>query len=118
MEYAIIDAGGRQIWVEPGKYYDLNYIDSNPGDIVNFNRILFIRNHKNIKIGHPCINNIIIKAKVLKHLKGRKLIIFKMKPKKNFRIKQGHRQKMTRILIQDFGLNGIKNKEIIKDIKV
>lgn len=101
MKYAIIDAGGRQIWIEAGKFYDLNYIKGEPGDIVNLNRVLLMNTQGNIKVGNPCIESIQIKAKILKHMKGKKVTVFKMKPKKNSRSKQGHRQKLTRLLIED-----------------
>nr|QOS04501.1 50S ribosomal protein L21 [Sarcopeltis skottsbergii] len=101
MKYAIIDAGGKQIWIETGKFYDLNYIKGEPGDIVSLNRVLLINKQGNIKVGNPCIESIQIKAKILKHIKSKKVTVFKMKPKKNSRSKQGHRQKLTRLLIQD-----------------
>lgn len=100
MNYAIVDAGGKQVWVEQGKFYDFNYINSKPGDTLVLNRVLFLSHNGVIKMGNPCIINKCIKIKILKHFNGKKLIIFKMKPKKNMRIKQGHRQKLTRVLIQ------------------
>lgn len=101
MTYAIIDVGGKQIWVESGKFYDINYLSGNPGDIISFNRVLLLSKDNNIYIGMPCLKSSIIKAKILKHLKGKKLTIFKMKPKKNIRYKKGHRQKLTRILVEE-----------------
>lgn len=101
MTYAIIDAGGKQIWIQAGRFYDLNYIKGEPGDIVNLNRVLLINKKGDIQIGTPCIESVKIKAKILKHLKGKKITVFKMKPKKNSKSKQGHRQKLTRLLIQD-----------------
>nr|YP_009393020.1 ribosomal protein L21 [Bostrychia moritziana]ARW61582.1 ribosomal protein L21 [Bostrychia moritziana] len=101
MTYAIVDLGGRQIWVEQGKFYDVNYIQANPGDVISLNRVLFLSRSNVFQVGMPCLDSIVVKAKVLKHLNGRKLAIFKMKPKKNVRIKKGHRQKLTRLLVQE-----------------
>nr|QCI07834.1 ribosomal protein L21 [Pleonosporium borreri] len=101
MSYAIVDAGGRQFWIESGKFYDFNYIPSQPGDILILNRVLLMSDDNGIKIGNPCLELNKVKIKILKHIKGRKVIIFKMKPKKNIRLKQGHRSKLTRVLIQD-----------------
>lgn len=101
MTYAIVEVGGRQIWMEVGKFYDLNYISGDPGDIINLNRVLFIYKNNTFYLGDPCLSRNLIKAKILKHIKGRKLIVFKIKPKKNARSKKGHRQKLTRILIQN-----------------
>lgn len=100
MNYAIVEAGGKQIWVEVGKFYDLNYIRGNPGDILELNRILFMYKDNFFKIGSPFLQSNLIKVKILKHLRGRKLTIFKIKPKKNSRCKRGHRQKLTRLLVQ------------------
>nr|YP_009346957.1 50S ribosomal protein L21 [Gracilaria firma]APR74492.1 50S ribosomal protein L21 [Gracilaria firma] len=102
MVYAIIEADGKQIWVEPGKYYDLNYIPGEPGDYIKFNKVLVLKQEHSIYLGKPCIKSVVIKAKILKHLKGKKITVFKIKPKKNFRKKKGHRQKLTRLLIEEF----------------
>nr|YP_009293924.1 ribosomal protein L21 [Ahnfeltia plicata]AOM65612.1 ribosomal protein L21 [Ahnfeltia plicata]UAT97256.1 ribosomal protein L21 [Ahnfeltia plicata]UAT97461.1 ribosomal protein L21 [Ahnfeltia plicata] len=100
MTYAIIEASGRQLWVEPGRFYDINKISGEPGDIVRLKRILMLNRDDKVQIGHPCLANIIVEAKILKHLRGRKVTVFKMKPKKNTKSKQGHRQDLTRLLIQ------------------
>lgn len=101
MTYAIIETSGKQLWIEPGKFYDVNYINGEPGDIIHFHRILFMKQEDKISIGKPCLNFIQIKGKILKHLKGKKITVFKMKAKKNNRTKQGHRQKFTRVLIEE-----------------
>nr|YP_009510758.1 ribosomal protein L21 [Gracilaria gracilis]AXI96431.1 ribosomal protein L21 [Gracilaria gracilis] len=102
MVYAIIEADGKQIWVEPGKYYDVNYIPGEPGDYIQFNKVLVLKKEQSIHLGRPCINSVVIKGKILKHIKGKKITIFKTKPKKNSRRKKGHRQKLTRLLIEQF----------------
>nr|YP_009773971.1 50S ribosomal protein L21 [Caulacanthus okamurae]QIZ74588.1 50S ribosomal protein L21 [Caulacanthus okamurae] len=100
MEYAIIEASGKQIWVEPGKFYDLNYIEGEPGDVVRLNRVLLLNQKGKINIGNPCLCSISLQAKIVKHLHSKKLTVFKVKPKKNNKSKQGHRQKLTRLLIE------------------
>lgn len=101
MNYAIIEASGRQLWVQLGQFYDMNYIHGQPGDIIYFNRILFLKQDEKIQIGMPSLKEVKLKATILKHLKGRKITVFKMKPKKNVRVKNGHRQKLTRVLIEE-----------------
>ena len=101
MTYAIVEIGGRQFWVQSGNFYDVNRIHAKPGKTIILNKVLFLNKKGNIFIGSPCIQNVSIKAKVLKHLKGRKITVFKMKPKKNMKSKQGHRQELTRVLIQE-----------------
>lgn len=101
MTYAIIEASGKQIFMEIGKFYDLNYIPGNPGDIIKFNRVLFMHKNNLFELGNPCLQKHLVKGKILRHVKGKKLTIFKIKPKKNIRCKQGYRQLLTRILVED-----------------
>nr|YP_010850355.1 ribosomal protein L21 [Lophurella caespitosa]WGH13238.1 ribosomal protein L21 [Lophurella caespitosa] len=101
MTYAVIDVGGNQIIIEPGKFYDINYVYANPGDTISFKRVLFFSKSNAYQIGTPCLEKIFVKATVLKHLRGKKIKVFKVKPKKNNRIIKGHRQKLTRIFVED-----------------
>nr|YP_009314229.1 Ribosomal protein L21 [Liagora harveyana]SCW22483.1 Ribosomal protein L21 [Liagora harveyana] len=100
MIYAILETSGKQIWVTPGKFYDLDKIHANPGDYIKLEKILFLRNQQEITVGQPCINKMYVKGKVLKHFKGRKITVFKMKPKKNMYSKNGHRQEFSRVFIE------------------
>nr|ARO91174.1 50S ribosomal protein L21 [Flintiella sanguinaria] len=99
MSYAIIEASGKQLWVTPGSFYDLNRINAEPGDTVFFERVLLVNDENNIHIGKPCIEAAKIQATVLRHLRGKKVIVYKMKPKKGIRLKKGHRQELTRLMI-------------------
>ena len=104
MKYGIIEINGRQIWVEIGKYYDLTRIPTELGNNIILNRILLVNNEGNILIGQPYLKNVEIKGKIIKHLKNSKIICYKMKQKKKTRKKQGHRQILTRVLIQDINI--------------
>nr|YP_009394470.1 ribosomal protein L21 [Vertebrata thuyoides]ARW63032.1 ribosomal protein L21 [Vertebrata thuyoides] len=101
MTYAVIDLGGNQIIIEPGKFYDINYVSAEPGDIIRFNRVLFLNKDSNYSLGSPCLDNVSVKATILRHLSDNKITVFKVKPKKNNRFKKGHRQKLTRVFIED-----------------
>jgi len=105
MKYAIIEISGRQFWVEIGKYYDLNRIPTKLGNNIILNRILLFNNDGEILIGKPYLENVKITAKIIQHLRGNKLISYKMKRKKKSRKKIGHRQNLTRILIQNITIN-------------
>jgi len=105
MQYAIIEVSGKQFWIEVGKYYDLNRITTNLGKEIIFNRVLLLNNENEILIGKPYLDSVTVRAKVLEHLRGRKTIIYKMKPKKKTRKKQGHRQELTRILIEKINID-------------
>jgi len=101
MKYAIIEISGRQFWIETGKYYDFNRIAAESGKEITLNRILLLNNQGSMSVGKPYLENIEIKGKILKHLRGKKTIVYKMRPKKKTRKKQGHRQELTRVLIKD-----------------
>src|SRR6476661_10804545 len=101
MKYAIVEISGRQFWIETGKYYDFNRIPAELGKQITLNRILLFNNQGDLSIGKPYLENIEIKGKILEHLRGKKTIVYKMRNKKKKRKKQGHRQELTRVLIQD-----------------
>ena len=100
MKYAIVEIGGKQLWVEPGKYYDLNLILDTYSNEIILNRILLIHVKDKVLIGKPYLENVLIIGKILNHFKSKKKIIFKMRSKKKTRKTQGHRQKLTRVLIK------------------
>ena len=85
MNYAIVEASGKQFWIEPGKFYDLNYIDLNPGDKIALVRVLLINNNGNVSVGHPCLENTSVEATILGHIRSKKITVYKMRPKKKTR---------------------------------
>jgi len=104
MEYAIVEISGRQFWVETGKHYDLNRIPTEQGNQITLNRVLLVNNENDILIGRPYLENVTITGEVLGHLRDRKKIVYKMRPKKKTRKKQGHRQQLTRVLINSINI--------------
>ena len=105
MKYAIVEISGRQFWIETGKYYDLNRIPTELGKEITLNRILLVNNEGELLIGKPYLDTVTVKGKILEHLRGRKTIVYKMRPKKKTRKKQGHRQDLTRVLIEEININ-------------
>lgn len=101
MKYAIIEASGKQFWVEPGRFYDFNALNVEPGDKVVLTRVLLINDNGNIVVGKPCLKNAKVEATVLGHLRSQKVTVYKMQPKKKTRKKQGHRTNLTRLLINN-----------------
>lgn len=101
MKYAIVEISGKQFWVEIGKFYDFNRIPTELGKEILLNRVLLLNNEGETLIGQPYLNNVKIQGKIIKHLRGKKKIIYKMKSKKKTRRTQGHRQEFTRILIEN-----------------
>jgi|TARA_B100000768_G_C11265415_1_gene370832 large subunit ribosomal protein L21 len=104
MKYAIIEVSGRQFWIETGKYYDLNRIPTELGTQITLNRVLLFNNDGDLLIGKPYLENVKVEGKILEHLRGRKTIVYKMRPKKKTRKKQGHRQDLTRVLIENINV--------------
>ena len=105
MKYAIVEISGRQFWIETGKYYDLNRIPTELGKQITLNRVLLVNNDSKILIGQPYLESVTVTGKILEHFRGRKTIVYKMRPKKKTRKKQGHRQELTRVLIEDITIN-------------
>jgi large subunit ribosomal protein L21 len=105
MKYAIIEISGRQFWVETGKYYDFNRIPTELGKQITLNRVLLVNDEGNVLVGKPYLESVKITGKILEHLRGKKTIVYKMRPKKKTRRKQGYRQELTRVLIQDININ-------------
>ena len=105
MNYAIIEASGRQFWVEPGRFYDFNRLDLNPGDKIALRRVLLVNQEGNVTVGQPCLSNAKVEATVLGHINSKKITVYKMRPKKKTRKKQGHRANLTRIIVNNITLN-------------
>jgi large subunit ribosomal protein L21 len=99
MEYAIIEIGGHQVWVEEGQHFITNRILTTPGTNILINRILLINKGGNLHFGQPYLENTKIKGQILEHVRGSKITVYKMKSKKKYRRKKGHRQEMTKLLI-------------------
>ena len=105
MKYAIVEISGRQFWIETGRYYDFNRIQIELGKQITLNRVLLLNNDGDVLIGQPYLDSVTIKGKILEHFRGKKTIVYKMRPKKKTRRKQGHRQELTRVLIEDISVN-------------
>lgn len=97
---AVIKTGGKQYLVQPGKKIKVEKLEAEEGKEVTFSEVLLYDKNKKIEIGLPFVKEAKVTAKILKHGKGEKLIIFKYKPKKRYRRKIGHRQKFTEIEIK------------------
>ena len=105
MQYAIVEISGRQFWIEKGKYYDFHRIPTELGKKITLNRVLLFKNDAEVLIGKPYLEKVKVEGKILEHLRGKKTIVYKMRPKKKTRKKQGHRQELTRVLIENISVN-------------
>ena len=104
--YAIVQASGKQFWVEENKFYDFDKLPLDRGDTFSLNQILLVNKENSAAIGKPFLDtSYSVEATVLRHLSGPKIRVYKMRPKKKTRKKQGHRQELTRVFIEDIIIN-------------
>ena len=97
--YAIVETGGKQYQVEEGRYVDIEKLEGDVDAKVTFDNIVMIVNGKKSKVGQPYVSGASVEGKILKQDKAKKIIVFKQRPKKGYRKKQGHRQQFTRVMI-------------------
>jgi large subunit ribosomal protein L21 len=117
--YAIVEIAGQQFKVEEGKTIFVHRLDAEKDKIVEFDRVLLFEDNDKILVGEPAVENFIVEGKVLNHVKGDKVIVFKKKRKKGYRVKNGHRQSFSEIEIIGIGEKGsIVRKETPKREKV
>lgn len=97
--YAVIETGGKQYKVQEGDVVFVEKIEAEDGTVVTFDKVLAISNEGNVTFGKPLLENASVSAKVLGQGKDKKIIVFKYKPKKGYRNKNGHRQPYTKVQI-------------------
>jgi len=106
MSYAIIETGGKQLRVEPGRFYDIELLPVEPEEKVTIERVLLVENDGDVTIGQPWVDGATVEGTVMRHFRDRKILVYKMKPKKKTRKKRGHRQEVTRLMIDAISMNG------------
>lgn len=97
--YAIIEACGRQYKVEEGDVVFFEKLDTEEGKKVTFSDVVLVADGEKVEVGSPFVKGAKVEGKVVAHGKGKKIVVFKYKPKKNYRRKQGHRQPYTKVEI-------------------
>ncbi|MCD6410600.1 50S ribosomal protein L21 [bacterium] len=97
--FAVIKTGGKQYLVKPGDKIKIEKIKNKEGEEVTFEEVLLVSEDGKTEIGKPLVDGAKVKAKVLEQGKGKKIIVFKYRPKKRYRKKQGHRQPYTLVEI-------------------
>ena len=106
--YAIVEIAGHQFKVEKDQKVFVNRLQTEEGNKVTFDNVLLLADGTKVTIGAPAIDGAQVGAKVLKHLKGDKVIVFKKKRRKGYRVKNGHRQSLTEIQIESIVASGAK----------
>ena len=106
--YAIVDIAGQQFKVAKDQKVYVHRLDAKTGTKVSFDQVLLLDDGGKVTIGAPAIANASVEAKVVKHLKDDKVIVFKKKRRKGYRVKNGHRQSLTEIVIESIGTSAKK----------
>ena len=106
--YAIVEIAGHQFKVEKDQRVFVNRLQTEEGKKVSFDNVLLLADGDKVTVGAPAIDGAQVGAKVLKHLKGDKVIVFKKKRRKGYRVKNGHRQSLTEIVIESIAASGAK----------
>ncbi len=98
--YAIIETGGKQYKVQEGEVVFIEKLAQDEGASVTFDKVVAVSNDDKVDFGVPYVSSATVQAKVLSHGKDKKIIVFKYKPKKGYRRKNGHRQPYTKVQIE------------------
>jgi len=112
--YAIVEIAGQQFKVEEGQKIFVHRLEAEEGSVVEFDKVLLIDNDRNITVGEPVVSDYVVDGHVLQHMRADKVIVFKKKRKKGYRIKNGHRQNMTHVEIVSIGPKGAPKKAVKK----
>lgn len=103
MELAVIKTGGKQYLVSPGDKIKIEKLDTKEGEEITFEEVLLLKKDNKIEIGTPLVKNAKVIGRVLKQGKDKKVVVFKYKPKKRYKVKKGHRQPFIEVEITKIG---------------
>ena len=102
--YAIAETSGQQFWFEVDRYYDLDRLNAKEKENITLEKVLLIKDKNSITIGKPYIENAKIELEVVSHKRDKKILVYKMRPKKKTRRKMGHRQELTRVMVKSISI--------------
>ncbi|WP_330203160.1 50S ribosomal protein L21 [Cyanobacterium sp. Dongsha4] len=106
MTYAVIEICGKQLKVEPGRFYDIDRINQQSETGVSIDKVLLVSHDNDIHVGQPYVESATVSGTIIDHRRGKKVLVYKMKPKKKTRKKRGHRQELTRLMIDSISIGG------------
>ena len=96
---AVIRTGGKQYLVSPGQKIKIEKVEAKEGSEIKFDEVLLLEKGKKLEIGTPLVKEVKVTGKIIRHGKGKKVIVFKYKPKTRYKVKKGHRQPFTEVEI-------------------
>ncbi|MEN6435133.1 MAG: 50S ribosomal protein L21 [Anaerolineaceae bacterium] len=103
MKYAIVESGGKQYKAVEGGAIEVDLLSVEPGDEVILDQVLLLVEDGNVSVGTPLVKGVRVSTKVENHIKGEKIDVFRYRPKKRIRVKTGHRQQYTRLIVETIG---------------
>ncbi len=98
--YAIVEIAGQQFKVEENRYIFVHRLSEEAGSAVEFDNVMLIDNDGDIQVGAPKVEGAVVKGKVLEHVKGDKVVVFKKKRRKGYKVRNGHRQQFSKVMIE------------------
>ena len=102
--YAIVESGGRQYRAEVGHTFSVEKLPYEVGEQIEFDSVLLLADDDDIRVGQPALDGVTVKATVVEQYKGEKIFVWKYRPRKRYRRRQGHRQLYTRLRIDEIDL--------------
>ena len=102
--YAIAETSGQQFWFEVNRYYDIDRLNAKEKDKITLEKVLLLKDKNSITIGKPYIKDAKIELEVVSHKRDKKILVYKMRPKKKTRRKMGHRQELTRVMVKSISI--------------
>ena len=112
--YAIAETSGQQFWFEVNRYYDIDRLKVKEKEKVTLEKVLLLKDNESITIGKPYIKDAKIELEVVSHKRDKKILVYKMRPKKKTRRKMGHRQELTRVMVKSITLGKSSPKSSAK----
>ncbi len=106
MRYAIVESGGKQYRAVEGMTIEVDRLAAEPGTQIEMPRVLLVADGEQVSVGTPTVEGVQVRATVLEHFRGEKVIHFRYSPKKRIRVRGGHRQQYTRLRVDFIGLSG------------
>ena len=112
--YAIAETSGQQFWFEVNRYYDIDRLKAKEKDKITLEKVLLLKDKNTVTIGKPYIKDAKIELEVVSHKRDKKIIVYKMRPKKKTRRKMGHRQELTRVMVKSITIGNVAPKSSSK----
>ena len=103
-QYAIVETSGQQFWFEVNRYYDIDRLNAKEKDKIILEKVLLLKDKDSITLGKPYIKDAKIELEVVSHKRDKKILVYKMRPKKKTRKKMGHRQELTRVMVKSISI--------------